>query len=46
MTTTKTYTGAWQVSDIINGHLVTRTYFGYTERGAVKLFRQWIKEGK
>ena len=32
--------GAWQVSAIIGGHLVTRTYYGYTRREAVMRYRQ------
>lgn len=32
--------GAWIVSDIINGYLVTRRYYGYTKREALQLFRQ------
>ena len=35
-------TGAWIVSDIINGYLVQRVYMGYSKREAVALFK---KEG-
>lgn len=30
MTIKKTFQGAWKISAIINGYLVTRQYFGYT----------------
>jgi hypothetical protein len=32
--------GAYVVSDIIDGHLVTRTYYGCTRREALAWFRQ------
>tara|TARA_R100000406_G_scaffold80572_2_gene61939 strand:- start:920 stop:1063 length:144 start_codon:yes stop_codon:yes gene_type:complete len=32
------HNGAWVVSDIIDNHLVTRTYHGYTREEAVTLF--------
>lgn len=35
--------GAWLVSAIVDGHLVTRIYYGHTKREAVSLFRQLIK---
>jgi len=36
--------GGWIVSDIINGYLVSRRYFGYTKLEAIKLFRaEFIK---
>ena len=38
--------GAWQVSDIIGGYLVTRTYYGYTKREAIALFRAETKGTK
>lgn len=30
--------GAWNVSAIVNGYLMRRTYFGYTKREAIDLF--------
>lgn len=33
------HSGAWLVSAIINGRLVTRQYYGHTKREAVGLFR-------
>lgn len=44
MTATKLHNGAWQISDIIGGHLVTRTYYGYTKREALRLFKSETKE--
>ena len=35
--------GAWQVSDIVGGYLVARTYYGYTRAQAVALFRESVR---
>lgn len=35
--------GAWQVTDIVNGQLITRTYYGETKRGALALFKSEMK---
>lgn len=44
MTTTKIpHSGAYQISDIIGGQLVTRTYYGYTKREARRQFRMDTK---
>jgi hypothetical protein len=32
--------GAWRISDIVDGYLVTRRYYGYTKREAVRLFKE------
>lgn len=40
MTIDKNAEGAWRISDIINGYLVTRTYYFYTKREAQKEFRK------
>jgi hypothetical protein len=32
--------GAWIISDMISGYLVTRTYYGHTKRDALRLFRE------
>ena len=34
--------GAWEVSDIVAGYWVRRTYYGYTRREAVALFRREV----
>ena len=39
MTIEKTFQGAWKVSAIINGYLITRQYFGYTKKQAIVLFK-------
>lgn len=36
-------TGAWICSAIVGGHYTHRTYYGYTRREAVSLFRQEMK---
>lgn len=35
--------GAWQVSDIVAGYWVTQTYYGYTKRESLRLFREHVK---
>lgn len=40
MTVERNYEGAYVISDIINGYLVTKRYYGYTKKQAVKLFRE------
>ena len=40
MTVTKNIHGNYIISDIINGHLVTMTYIGYTKKQAIKMFRE------
>lgn len=39
MTIERNYQGAWVISDIIGGYRVARSYYGYTKREAVALFR-------
>ena len=43
MTIEKNHAGAWVISDIIGGNRVARSYYGYTKREAVALFRADIK---
>lgn len=46
MTATKLFpSGAWQVSAIIGGYLVKRTFFGYTKREALQAFRAEFFKG-
>ena len=41
------HAGAWQICDIVNGYLFTRTYYGYTIKQAKQLFKIAIEgEGK
>ena len=37
---------AWVVATIHDGHLVTRTYFGYSKREAIRLFKAELKRAK
>jgi hypothetical protein len=39
MSIRKNHEGAWVVSDIIQGYLVTKRYYGYTKREAISLFK-------
>jgi len=45
MTIERNYEGAYVVSDIVGGYLVTRSYYGYTRREAIALFKAEIKAG-
>lgn len=38
--------GGWRISDIVDGHLVTLRFFGYTKTQATMLFRQQTKARK
>lgn len=43
MSITKLFpSGAWEISDIINGYLVRRVYYGYTKREAIDEFKNEI----
>jgi hypothetical protein len=47
MTVEKQYpSGAWLISDIIGGNLVTRRYLDYTKREAVAEFMAEMKVGR
>jgi len=35
----KNYEGAWVISDIVGGYLVTRRYYYYSKREALAMFR-------
>jgi hypothetical protein len=37
--------GAWEISDIIGGYRVSRTYYGHTLSDAVSLFKEREGEG-
>ena len=39
MTIEKTFQGAWRVSDIIDGYLITRQYFFCTKKEAIEQFK-------
>lgn len=40
MTVERNHEGAYVVSDIVRGYLVTKRYYGYTKREAVALFKK------
>jgi hypothetical protein len=40
MTIERTFQGAWRISDIIDGQLVSRQYFFYTKKEAIAEFRK------
>ena len=40
MSVDKNAEGAWRVSDIVGGYLVTRVYYFYTKREAIKRFKE------
>lgn len=40
MTIDKNAEGAWRISDVVNGYLVTRLYYFYTKREAIALFNK------
>ena len=44
MTAERNREGAWVLSDIIGGYLVSKAYYGYTKREATTLFRAYCKE--
>jgi hypothetical protein len=40
MTIERTFQGAWRISAIVDGYLVTRQFFGYTKKEAVAAFKE------
>lgn len=43
MTIERNHEGAYVISDIIAGYLVTKRYYGYTKREAIRMFRKDTK---
>ena len=43
------YTGAWRISGVVEGegdhYFLTRVYYGYTKREAIRLWREQVREG-
>lgn len=35
----KTFQGAWRISAMVNGYLVSKQYFGYTKKEAISQFQ-------
>ena len=46
MTIEKNIHGAYVISDIVKGYRVSRQYYGYTKREAVKAFRAEARGAK
>jgi hypothetical protein len=48
MTIEKIHNGAYQITGVVEGegdhYFLTRTYYGYTKRQAIQLWRQEIRE--
>jgi hypothetical protein len=40
MTIERTFQGAWRISAIVDGYLVTRQFFGYTRKEAISAFKE------
>jgi hypothetical protein len=40
MTIERTFQGAWRISGMIDGYLVTRQFFGYTKKEAIAAFKE------
>jgi len=39
MSVSRNYSGAWVISAVISGYLVTRQYYFYTKREAIRQFK-------
>jgi len=39
----RNHAGAWIISQLTGGYFVTRTYYGYTKRDALRLFREHVR---
>ena len=37
------HSGAWIVYGVVNGYLLTRTYYGYTKRESIRLWKEAAK---
>ena len=42
------HSGAWKITGVVEGesdhHFLTRVYYGYTKREAVRLWREQVRE--
>ena len=45
MSIERTFQGAYKISAIVNGYLVTKQYMGYTKREAIQRFKEFTKQG-
>lgn len=46
MTIRKNHEGAYVISDIVDGYLMTRMFYGYTKQEAIRLFIQARREAR
>jgi hypothetical protein len=45
VTIERTIQGAWRISAIVNGYLMTRQYFFYTKGEAIREFKKEVQRG-
>ena len=45
MTIEQTFQGAYRISAIVNGYLVSKQYMGYTKKEAIQAFKEFTKQG-
>ena len=45
MSIEKTFQGAYKISAVVNGYLVTKQYMGYTKREAIQAFKEFTSQG-
>ena len=45
MSIEKTFQGAYKISALVNGYLVSKQYMGYTKREAIQAFKEFTKQG-
>ena len=45
MTIERTFQGAYKISAIVNGYLVSKQFIGYTKREAIQAFKEFTKQG-
>ena len=43
MTIERTFQGAYRISAIVNGYLVSKQYMGYTRKESVQAFKEFLK---
>jgi hypothetical protein len=48
MTIEKLYSGAWRICGVVEGesdhHFLSRVYYGYTKRQAIRLWNKQVRE--
>lgn len=42
----RTFQGAWRISSMINGYLVSEQYMGYTKRDAISMFQSTHRDNE